>query len=802
VTFQVAANLHQLLHPQGLSLPLLRPVRFRSLLLIEGGAMKNTKLQQIATLLFMLFLSAVTWAAPSATSPYVTDSKNSYVQDATSQGIGNVNMILCIMNSMNVSGSGMLNKGSYIALIDFNKCKAQGGGGGGSSSTAGASASTNYMTALVDATRASNSAPMVANVWMSQTEQGSTQDIYVKVTATSSPADVPPFGVFRLDYIGFPVGTTTTANMNGFIDSQSSSLQYYETGQGGLTKLSMTAGSTTTGSGSMSVTSNNGGPSPTTSNFDFNFNSANFRRSDGTHDQCFDRALANANKSVWQYGTYNSTDGSRVDLTNPSFQVLASYNGSSSYGYASYYGINFQGVDVTTILDASPIVGLTVTDQRPANTTMYNLSKVGGKLTKWTQNVTTLGAMDGIPFTFFGDMTTQTAGLDAVTAAITSGGSGFQNWQIQWNTAGANFTVTGVQSCTMNGGCNISTFVNPVPVTGTNFSTAAISGWSDSFGGNINIPSTGGAHAAGNAVAYFTQSLVIPGSTPLTLYCLSNCPDSSSINAANAYTSGTAASPFNPTTATQWFNAPTSVTVTYTFGSHGLMNGGIPMTITNATYLSSNQMYAYGVQSGRLFDTTLGACTGMTGVCEPSNPTVYYTWQTGTNQWSQSLWLTNASTSAVVAFDPPQNVSYTVPSNTLNGPSYGTWATKTILLQFNGFGNLQGIPGHCVNPVDNAVVDCATPNVRYVPEFSIPDGATMTLGSTPLIVKALNEEVRLKKLGPGSTTLACSGMTLTSQSLPTASGLHNMASSTDAYYLGAKPTPSSSVPKVIDGVVQ
>jgi hypothetical protein len=78
----------------------------------------------------------------------------------------------------------------------------------------------------------------------------------------------------------------------------------------------------------------------------------------------------------------------------------------------------------------------------------------------------------------------------------------------------------------------------------------------------------------------------------------------------------------------------------------------------------------------------------------------------------------------------------------------------------------------------------------------------MTLGSTPLIVKALNEEIRLKNLGSGFTTPACGGMTLATQALPTSSGLHNMASPTDAFYLGAKPTPASLIPKVIDGVVQ
>jgi len=165
-------------------------------------------------------------------------------------------------------------------------------------------------------------------------------------------------------------------------------------------------------------------------------------------------------------------------------------------------------------------------------------------------------------------------------------------------------------------------------------------------------------------------------------------------------------------------------------------------------------MYAQnGIMTGRLFDTALASSNCPNGmpagtVCEPGNPQVYYQWQTGPNQWSQSLWLTKTADSSVVAFDPPVNLAYVVPT----GAAYGSWAGKTILLQFNCFGNLFGIPGYCVSPADNSPVDCSANNSRYVSMFSLPDGdATMTLpGSTPtpLIVKALDAELRLKKLLP------------------------------------------------------
>src|SRR5581483_8585894 len=98
------------------------------------------------------------------------------------------------------------------------------------------------------------------------------------------------------------------------------------------------------------------------------------------------------------------------------------------------------------------------------------------------------------------------------------------------------------------------------------------------------------------------------------------------------------------------------------------------------------------------------------------------------------------------------------------------------LLQFNGFGNLGGIPGSCVNPTNNSPVDCGTNGASYVHMFSIADGTTMTLPSldgsttTPLIVKALNGAILLKSLGRNAAQ--CSSMTLTPLTLPSG-GLHD-----------------------------
>jgi hypothetical protein len=334
-------------------------------------------------------------------------------------------------------------------------------------------------------------------------------------------------------------------------------------------------------------------------------------------------------------------------------------------------------------------------------------------------------------------------------------------------------------------------------------------GWSDSFGGNLNIPATGAAHTAADAVFYFTQSTVVPGSSaePTALYCLNQCPTAAALAAFPG--GGAQASPFGNGTAQQWFSAPGAAnTVTYGFGASGLTESATALVLEQPAQYPSGSMYAQnGIMSGRLFDTALSSANCPAGmaagtVCEPSNPALYYTWQTGPNQWSQSLWLTRTSDGSVVAFDAPQNVPYTVPA----GAAYGSFAGKSILLQFNGFGNLFGVPGYCVDPVTNGTVDCSVANSRYVPMFSLPDGSTMTLpapGATPavtLIVKALDEEIRLRNLGASLPSSPCASMTLTTMTLPSG-GLHDPSNPADSEYLGAMPTVTAA-PKVVDGVVQ
>ena len=115
---------------------------------------------------------------------------------------------------------------------------------------------TNFANAVVDVTRArSNTAPMIGKVWLSFADEGKSTQVYAYLSATQSPATAPPYGAFRMDYIGEKDGAV---GFNGYIDSTTPGvIKFLETGdQSSTTALAMSTTSTTSGSGTMFVPDN------------------------------------------------------------------------------------------------------------------------------------------------------------------------------------------------------------------------------------------------------------------------------------------------------------------------------------------------------------------------------------------------------------------------------------------------------------------------------------------------------------------------------------------------------------------
>jgi hypothetical protein len=177
-----------------------------------------------------------------------------------------------------------------------------------------------------------------------------------------------------------------------------------------------------------------------------------------------------------------------------------------------------------------------------------------------------------------------------------------------------------------------------------------------------------------------------------------------------------------------------------------------------------------------------------------------YQWETGHQPWNWTINLVNQSTSQAVTFDPPTKLTLTLSTTNSTLASSDTKIGSKLMLDFNGFGQLYGIPGRCYNPATNEKGPCGSGSyTNYAPDFSLKAGATVTdAANTTYYIKPLDQEMRF-----GRKSLSdCSGLSaaLTAAStatLPSSTGTNARDS------IGATaPTPLVDAPAVIHGVVQ
>ncbi|KAF0219244.1 MAG: hypothetical protein FD174_2330 [Geobacteraceae bacterium] len=334
--------------------------------------------------------------------------------------------------------------------------------------------------------------------------------------------------------------------------------------------------------------------------------------------------------------------------------------------------------------------------------------------------------------------------------------------------------------------------------------------WSQALGGQVRIklancepnntdPTKTSCEAPTSAttVVFYTEDIIYPGDAILakTLTCFDNCP-SAATSAGMSYNSNG-----QPTTKDQSFT-PGFAGYTYTMNEDQmvLMDGANPVKLTVA-----GQANNWGFNSGPLFENT--TATQALLVCDWTGPQgetqvcgwkawslpVFYTWETGPNDWSKLATVKKAD-NTYVTFDPPVKVEYTHTQTNTSAKDYKYNGVK-FFLDYNGFGQLHGIPGKCFDTATNQeTLDCSGENKRYVPEFSIPSGSTVTKGSTTYYVKALDIEQRMTKKDPSVCTAASVAAPTTTITLP------NVATDAVDPAIGAEPTAAEV--KVIGGVVQ
>ncbi len=740
-------------------------------------------------------------AAPVASSHYYTDPQSEYVQDATSDRIGTVNMIMCLLGALRPDA--MVNAGNYVALADKTKCQSNKAVASNSSNSGGA-VQANYMRGIVNATRASNSAPMRVRIWFENQEDALSMDIYIDLTVSEAPSAANAYGQFTMNYCGKDAsGGVPGCLMKGRLAATASGISFYEQETGGTRTTQLVlenSGATDSGSGAIRSVQP---PGATVDNL-FAYDASHFLRGDGTTNFCFTRDKNAAAGSVWRYGVYTST-GARLER-NSGFPVKYTAVDSTVYqGFMGYYGLSLPD-------EAGIANGDTVVKQgaNGAAESSYTLVKLGGRLTRFTRDSRTLAQIDRIRFTVSAwQFPSQPFAAFATAAGKSFAQSQADNDQIEmyWDAGGSRFVATGLQSCGLSG-CLSNTFATEAAVdnavVGSGSMARGFQGYSPALGGEIFVNLGSAAPAPSTPVAMRIQELVYPADYPASLYCVSNCLRGSLITLGNLLSGNV----HHAGNGNVW-NA--SQLRTYTFSGNLLQdeNGGSVVSTVAADSLEGTP-FKWGIRTGILADAAdLSSPSDLD--CTPSAPggtyctdrinalAMYYVWETGTNPWNGFTALRDGSD--YLRFDPPLNLNFTVPT----GAEYGDYAGTSLVLQYSGFGNLWGLPGKCVSPDDNAEISCgSSSNARFVPQFTIPHSLTtglVTNGGSTYYVKWLDRELRLAEQPLGS----CSGLALPSVgslSLPSASDVQDPSDATNTtVYIGAKPTLTSA-PAVIHGVVQ
>ena len=755
----------------------------------------NTRTLSRALLAFALAQSSLALADPPSTSAYATDAQNSHVEDATSRGIGQVNMITCIMGALRPDA--LVNDGAYNALVAMQTCDSE--KRSSTDNAAGASSSTQFATATVNSTRVSNTDPMRARIWLDDPESEGAA-IFVNLSASAAPTLSNPYGIFRVDYCGNMEGTPGCA-FNGFLDGSASGVAYFEReqgdGGGGTKALRMTATSTASGSGSLHLEESNNPANSST--FSFAYNADYYRRSDADGEQCFARDARDpeTGMSVWRYGLYDSATGARVERSS-GFPIEYTNSGVKYQGYLGYYGLSLPPAAQSLLVNGDTVEKVDYGNGNAPTRTPFTVVKAGGKLTRYTRHMRTLRGIDQIKLTTF-------VGNEA--GGMFAGAQTNAQYELYWDETAGDFKVTGVMMCS-NNGCSTQTLPDAQSVDAAFFATRGIQGYSQQLGGEVFVNLQGASSPVDSGavqVAYRSQDVVYPAELPATLHCVRDCPTAASM-AAYFSPGSQAQSPFAGNTANNFQPTQGADLVNYSSDATNalLLDGAAAPLVLDADpeLLQQSQQFRNGVRTGKLFvDLADVECDLGSGTyCEwrVNNLDVYYQWETGPQPYSPFAAVKD-SNGQFVNLEAPLQVNFPVPQ----GAAFGAYAGKSLVLQYGGFGDLWGLPGICVSPQTNAEVPCDGGEVRYVPSFVIPFNPTqgaVTANGTTYLVKWLEREIRFARKNLGVCDVA--GLTIPSGlTLPTAADLKNPSDPTSDIYIGTRPVVTAA-PRVIHGEVK
>jgi hypothetical protein len=752
-------------------------------------------------------------ALPAA-SHYNTDQAITFMEERSADAFDIVNEVLCYMDQTSYDDTNIVNAGDYKAQINAKRCRterdnAQTAGQDSQNQTSGSNAP-DYEFWTVNSFRESDTANHIVSFWVEMEEEFGTGLLKGKTTITEGKSSTNPYGLFHMDFINNDSDTGTEL-FSGYMESvagddDSIVLRFYNNGTFGgqgsmLERIAMTRSADgSSGSGSIAFSESFGGFGETGS-FNVAYNSTHFMREDENSNQvCLSRATADLSSTTWRYNLYYdenaATPGQRV-RRNSGFPIrFEADNGSDYFGFIGFWGLHLP-------TEAGVESGDTVVRQTfgasGATEDEYTVMIANGRLIKNTKQTVTLDEIAAVPLEWWN----------------CSGESCSQS-RIKWNKALAKFQKTATFSEQNFLWTELDT---PTDIT---FSTNDwdLSFWSNALGGSgrVEIRDENGSLKTligTDSVVFFTESVVQPGDTvPSSLYCFEQCPDPSAINTSSPYI---AASSFENQGSTfadsAQSRAPSSLIedtdyAAYTFNTTSMLLERGGSNVVQTTSPGESSQHNWGIRTGALIEPSAANLTAL--ACDwDANATctwnayndisTFYTWETGTQNWNKLTLLLDSNGDAL-SFDPPLPVQYT------DGDG------RKFNLEYGGVGDLWGIPGKCIDMDSGTDVSCAQfgeegddgdsqqKNIRWVNEWSVPDGSSLTSLATDgsitagdtFYVKGMEKEQRMGVVPAADCTAA--GLTLTTFDLPDATGY-------TAPDIGTQPTITNA-PAVIDGEYQ
>lgn len=727
-----------------------------------------------------------------ADSPYNTDPTFTFVNERSADALGIVQEILCYMDLTLYDHPSLINTGDYIAYIPSADCQTQEVKGSEQASQDNSSSSESIQREkwIVNSYRANDSSNHVVATWihMPGGEYDPPMILHTRTEISEPKSDTNPYGIFIMNFEGFLASgdeidpNFTDPVMKGFLKTEKDPstgeilIKFWDEFSHGdefgfSEKVTMTrSGDNVAGTTSTSETNSFDGT--IAEQFTIAANGTAFLREDGDGNEvCLSQK--DFTETTHRYGVYYGEDhakaGQRVSLNGGFPVVKISDDGKEHHGFIGYHGLWMS----TTVNNGDTLYKETFGGPESDSTRdEYTALIVKGKLKKHTKETATLSQLAGLP-------------LNVSSCTF----EGCSNYILEWDKD----TETLWKTHEVNENwVRVDVEDTEYEFTNEDF---AFYFWSPALGGNgqveIRDESTGSLTALtndSNVVFYKEEVVTSATNVPETFACFQNCPspsDPSTPTSKSSYEAGE-----NSYERVAQNVAPGSLVAGTHYEQYNFDGDSLTLQANGQDIITTEEGESgFGVWTEALVDVNdladLACDWNPNSTCAYKarfGLDVYYSWETGPNDWNQ-LALLKDSNNDVVTFDPPMQLKLVRSNGTVH------------YIEYNGSGHLN-LPGKCVSGDTGEDVDCGDfqddRSIRWVPEFSIADGSSVTNTSTNDVyyIKGLDKEQIMK----AKDASFCSDLSLTTYDLPDETLWEKPV-------IGDEPVVTDA-PAVIDGVLQ